>query len=267
MARTKQVAHKATGSGKTPRKTLVKGRSSAGLGSSALAPPVRRPHRFRPGTRAIMEIRQQQKSTAMCFAKRPFIGLVRDIVIEQNGPGRFARAALEVLQVAAEDFILGLLARANDFAVARGVQTVHPCDLAMAASEADRIKDMGLTRTVCRIHEQATGIGAFPGVRIPGTPMEVRAPKPKTKAAPKPKAKAAPKVKKAPVAPAMMEVDVADAPAAPVVDAPVVAGLEAEADSEEEEEEEEPAFVPAAEEDEEDEDDGAELHTAPAVDL
>lgn len=38
-----------------------------------------RPHRFRPGTRAIMEIRKYQRSTTLLLRRLPFVRLVREI--------------------------------------------------------------------------------------------------------------------------------------------------------------------------------------------
>jgi histone H3 len=58
MARTKQTARKNTG-GKAPRKQLAN--KSARKTSTAHAAPaggVKRPHRFRPGTVALREIRR-----------------------------------------------------------------------------------------------------------------------------------------------------------------------------------------------------------------
>ena len=63
MARTKQTAYKSTG-GKAPRKQL---NTLAGRASVASVQPthggVKRAHRFRPGTVALRQIRQYQKST------------------------------------------------------------------------------------------------------------------------------------------------------------------------------------------------------------
>ncbi|KAK9730518.1 histone H3.1 [Basidiobolus ranarum] len=60
MARTKQTARKSTG-GKAPRKQLA-----TKAAARKTAPPsggVKKPHRFRPGTVALREIRRYQKST------------------------------------------------------------------------------------------------------------------------------------------------------------------------------------------------------------
>ena len=58
MARTKQTARKSTG-GKAPRKSVA---SKAARKSSRVG-GVKKPHRFRPGTVALREIRRYQKET------------------------------------------------------------------------------------------------------------------------------------------------------------------------------------------------------------
>jgi len=95
MARTKQTARKSTG-GKAPRKQLAAKSSAARktavslrrLVSSSLhlfclsqaaAGGVKKPHRFRPGTVALREIRRYQKSTELLIRKLPFQRLVREI--------------------------------------------------------------------------------------------------------------------------------------------------------------------------------------------
>lgn len=76
MARTKQTARKSTG-GKAPRKQLAA--KSARKTASNAAGGVKKPHRFRPGTVALREIRRYQKSTELLIRKLPFQRLVREI--------------------------------------------------------------------------------------------------------------------------------------------------------------------------------------------
>ncbi len=75
MARTKQTARKSTG-GKAPRKHVA---SKAARKSAMQAGGVKKPHRFRPGTVALREIRRFQKSTELLIRKLPFQRLVREI--------------------------------------------------------------------------------------------------------------------------------------------------------------------------------------------
>ena len=68
MARTKQTARKSTG-GKAPRKQLA---TKAARKSAPATGGVKKPHRYRPGTVALREIRKYQKSTELLIRKLPF---------------------------------------------------------------------------------------------------------------------------------------------------------------------------------------------------
>ena len=67
MARTKQTARKSTG-GKAPRKQLA---TKAARKSAPATGGVKKPHRYRPGTVALCEIRRYQKSTKLLIRKLP----------------------------------------------------------------------------------------------------------------------------------------------------------------------------------------------------
>ena len=67
MARTKQTARKSTG-GKAPRKQLA---TKAARKSAPATGGVKKPHRYRPGTVALREIRRYQKSTELLIRKLP----------------------------------------------------------------------------------------------------------------------------------------------------------------------------------------------------
>eukprot|EP00884_Botryococcus_braunii_P023489 jgi/Botrbrau1/9824/Bobra.0313s0003.1 len=83
MARTKQTARKSTG-GKAPRKQLA---TKAARKSAPATGGVKKPHRYRPGTVALREIRKYQKSTELLIRKLPFQRLVREIGSGlQDGP-------------------------------------------------------------------------------------------------------------------------------------------------------------------------------------
>ena len=62
-------------------------------------PKKRKPHRYRPGTVALREIRRYQKSTEFLFSKKPFSELCREILqqLERN-VHRFTNDALADLQ-------------------------------------------------------------------------------------------------------------------------------------------------------------------------
>ena len=54
-------------------------RAAAGRGGNGNEPGPAKPHRFRPGTVALREIRRYQKSTELLIRKLPFQRLVREI--------------------------------------------------------------------------------------------------------------------------------------------------------------------------------------------
>uniref|UniRef100_A0A3B3Q9Z7 Zgc:173552 n=1 Tax=Paramormyrops kingsleyae TaxID=1676925 RepID=A0A3B3Q9Z7_9TELE len=74
MARTKQTARKSTG-GKAPRKQLA---TKAARKSAPATGGVKKPHRYRPGTVALREIRRYQKSTELLIRKLPFQEIAQD---------------------------------------------------------------------------------------------------------------------------------------------------------------------------------------------
>ena len=73
MARTKQTARKSTG-GKAPRKQLA---TKAARKSAPATGGVKKPHRYRPGTVALREIRKYQKSTELLIRKVSLAGAGR----------------------------------------------------------------------------------------------------------------------------------------------------------------------------------------------
>ena len=99
MARTKQTARKSTG-GKAPRKQLA---TKAARKSAPATGGVKKPHRYRPGTVALREIRRYQKSTELLIRKLPFQRLVREIAQDFKTDLRFQSAAIGALQVRNEN--------------------------------------------------------------------------------------------------------------------------------------------------------------------
>nr|CAG8526936.1 11322_t:CDS:2 [Entrophospora candida]CAG8531355.1 8473_t:CDS:2 [Entrophospora candida] len=94
MARTKQTARKSTG-GKAPRKQLA---TKAARKSAPTTGGVKKPHRYRPGTVALREIRRYQKSTELLIRKLPFQRLVREIAQDFKTDLRFQSSAIGALQ-------------------------------------------------------------------------------------------------------------------------------------------------------------------------
>lgn len=93
MARTKQTARKSTG-GKAPRKQVAS--KSARKMAPAFAGGIKKPHRFRPGTVALREIRRYQKSTEMLIRRSAFQRVVREIAQDYKTDLRFEKFGIEV---------------------------------------------------------------------------------------------------------------------------------------------------------------------------
>lgn len=128
MARTKQTARKSTG-GKAPRKQLV---TKSARASSAASDGVRKPHRYRPGTVALREIRRYQKNTDLLIRKAPFQRLVREIAQGFKSDLRFQSTAVLALQEAAEAYLIGLFEDTNLCAIHAKRVTIMPKDLQLA---------------------------------------------------------------------------------------------------------------------------------------
>jgi len=129
MARTKQTARKSTG-GKAPRHDLAK---MAARKAAPVTGGVKRPHRFRPGTVALREIRAYQKTTNLLLRKLPFQRLVREIAQDYliNGV-RFQSHALLALQEALEAYAVGLFEDTNLCAIHAKRVTIMVKDIQLA---------------------------------------------------------------------------------------------------------------------------------------
>jgi len=130
MARTKQTARKSTG-GKAPRKVASKSARKTSTSQSG-AGGVKKPHRFRPGTVALREIRRYQKSTELLLRKLPFQRLVREIAQDYKTDLRFQSAAVAALQEAAEAYLVGLFEDTNLCAIHAKRVTIMPKDIQLA---------------------------------------------------------------------------------------------------------------------------------------
>ncbi|PNH02820.1 histone H3 [Tetrabaena socialis] len=138
MARTKQTARKSTG-GKAPRKQLATkaARKTPATGG------VKKPHRYRPGTVALREIRKYQKSTELLIRKLPFQRLVREIAQDFKTDLRFQSQAVLALQEAAEAYLVGLFEDTNLCAIHAKRVTIMPKDIQLARRiRGERIYDV-----------------------------------------------------------------------------------------------------------------------------
>ena len=128
MARTKQTARKSTG-GKAPRKQLA---TKAARKSAPATGGVKKPHRYRPGTVALQEIRKYQKSAKLLIRKMPFQRLVREIVQDFKTDLQFQSIMVLTLQEASEAYLVRLFESTNLCAIHAKRVTIMPEDMELA---------------------------------------------------------------------------------------------------------------------------------------
>ncbi len=123
---------------KTPAKTPVVRRAqlAAAKNRRRVAMPIKKPHRFRPGTVALRQIRKYQKSTDLLLAKLPFNRLVREITETKAGvvgkSYRYQASAVLALQEAAEAYLVNLFEDSNLCAIHAKRVTILPKDIQLA---------------------------------------------------------------------------------------------------------------------------------------
>ena len=133
MAQCKQTAQKSTG-GKAPRVQLSTKAARAARRNAPLVGGVKKPHRYRPGTVALREIRRYQKTTDLLIRKLPFQRLVREIYEDKSTykDCRWQGVAILATQEAAEAYHVGLFEDTNLCAVHAKRVTIMPKDLQLA---------------------------------------------------------------------------------------------------------------------------------------
>ena len=89
-------------------------------------------HRYRPGTVALREIRQFQKSTELLIRRLPFQRLVREIAQDFKGRLNFASGAILALQEAVEAYLVGLFEDTNLCAIHTKRVMIMPKDIQLA---------------------------------------------------------------------------------------------------------------------------------------
>jgi len=127
-----QFGRKSVG-GKAPRKQLVPQMAAAARNISG-TPRTPGKRRYRPGTRALMEIRRYQKNTDLLIPKLPFSRVIREVAQALGGTSdlRFQTAAIMALQEAAEAFLVTLFEDCVLCAIHARRVTVMPKDMDLA---------------------------------------------------------------------------------------------------------------------------------------
>jgi histone H3 len=93
---------------------------------------IRDKKRYRPGTVALRQIRQYQRSTELLLLKRPFARLCREIMGDQLQSLRCSPTAIEALQEASEAYLVQLFEDSNLLAIHGKRITVMPKDMRLA---------------------------------------------------------------------------------------------------------------------------------------
>nr|XP_043903097.1 uncharacterized protein LOC122782698 [Solea senegalensis] len=158
MARTKQTARKSTG-GKAPRKQLA---TKAARKSAPATGGVKKPHRYRPGTVALREIRRYQKSTELLIRKLPFQRLVREIAQDFKTDLRFQSSAVMALQESSEAYLVGLFEDTNLCAIHAKRVTIMPKDIQLA--RRIRGERAGITKPAIRRLARRGGVKRISGL-------------------------------------------------------------------------------------------------------
>ena len=114
---------------RAPRKQLA---TKAARKSAPATGGVKKPHRYRPGTVALREIRRYQKSTELLIRKLPFQRLVREIAQEFKSDLRFQGSAVLALQEASEAYLVGLFEDTNLCAIHAKRVTIQTKDIQLA---------------------------------------------------------------------------------------------------------------------------------------
>jgi histone H3 len=151
MARLKQTARK-TPAGKAYRFSMLskyarvqaEQREQAALAAAAQTAwggyrgrpqsGVKKPHRYRPGTVALREIRRFQKTTDLLIRKAPFQRLVPEITqnLFSHKDIRFQSLAVLALQEASEAYMIGMFEDTNLAALHAKRVTIMPRDIFLA---------------------------------------------------------------------------------------------------------------------------------------
>ena len=93
---------------------------------------VKKPHRYRPGTVALREIRRYQKLTELLCRKLPVSRLIREIAQNFKNDLRFQASAIGALHEAMEAYLVGLFEDTNLCTIHARRITIMPKDMQLA---------------------------------------------------------------------------------------------------------------------------------------
>ena len=104
------------------------------------APPIRKRHRFKPGTVALREIRKYQGgklATVLLIRRAPLLRLIKDLATEMTNGSfpqgiKFQKGAIDAIHNAAEDYLTHLYEDTNLEAIHAGRITIYAKDMQLA---------------------------------------------------------------------------------------------------------------------------------------
>lgn len=109
------------------------GAAGGGAGGGVAGGGAFRGRRYRPGERALKEIRFYQRNTDLLIRRLPFARLVREVqTVFFRKPYRWQAQAMLALQEAAESHIVGLFEDANLCTIHAKRVTIMPKDMQLA---------------------------------------------------------------------------------------------------------------------------------------
>ena len=106
--------------------------------ADAIVSGLKKPHRFRPGTVAVREIRQQQKRVDACIPTAPFNRLVREMIGDYATEVRVQPGAVKALRSAAEAYLVKRFEDAQLMAIHAKRTTVQVKDLRKSGRISNR---------------------------------------------------------------------------------------------------------------------------------
>ena len=131
MVRTKHTARKAMDGA---ARRMVKASKNIAVKATRKSPPhqMQKKRRFRPGTIALREIWQYQKSTDLLIRRAPFQRVIYEIMQGFRNDLRIQAVAIKGLQEAAEAYLVGLFEDSNLCAIHTRWVTIMPRDVQLA---------------------------------------------------------------------------------------------------------------------------------------
>ena len=130
MGRTKHTPLKSAASAKGGPKTAArKALPTKSKGGAPATGGVKKPHRYRPGTVALRQIRHFQKSTELLLRKGPFNKLCQEVAQMFASDLRFGKNAVLALQEASEAYLVGVFEDTNLAAIHGKRVTIMPKDV------------------------------------------------------------------------------------------------------------------------------------------